>query len=322
MTKDEIIKMQEIETCVKEVLEGGEVLKIKDDRTFKILWNTNNKEATTWLMSQILNRPMQDIKKVINLTNNELKPLNLYDKQKTVDFIVDLDDEIVVVELNNNNTGRDYTRNLFYTFHALLNKVERGDKYNHVHGYLINLNWFDNKYKKLQKMEGETIIEYPYPLIGEEKEKSIITVKNINLSFYDNLAYNGIKMKDFLWKLFTIDKLEDLHDVESNIDELKDYCKELERLSKDKEYCVMVWSEKLEKNLSNLAEYNDGRKDGFDEGMEEGIKTGIEQGIKTGITNAKEEIVINMYHKDIDIEMIMECTNLTKEEVEKIINSQ
>ena len=252
--------MQEIETCVKEVLEGGEVLKIKDDRTFKILWNTNNKEATTWLMSQILNRPMQDIKKVINLTNNELKPLNLYDKQKTVDFIVDLDDEIVVVELNNNNTGRDYTRNLFYTFHALLNKVERGDKYNHVHGYLINLNWFDNKYKKLQKMEGETIIEYPYPLIGEEKEKSIITVKNINLSFYDNLAYNGIKMKDFLWKLFTIDKLEDLHDVESNIDELKDYCKELERLSKDKEYCVMVWSEKLEKNLSNLAEYNDGRK--------------------------------------------------------------
>lgn len=56
-------------------------------------------------------------------------------------------------------------------------------------------------------MPGVTEIKYPYPIIGKEHENSIITVKNVNLSFFDKMMYNGVKMKDFLWKLFTINKL-------------------------------------------------------------------------------------------------------------------
>lgn len=68
-----------------------------------------------------------------------------------------------------------------------------------------------------------------------------------------------------------------------------------------------VWSERLEKNLSNLSAYNDGKEDGK------------EEGIAIGETNQKKETVIMMYKKRIPIDTIAECVNLSKEEVEKII---
>ncbi len=35
------------------------------------------------------------------------RPLNHYDKGKTVNFIVSVGDDVVIVEMNNNNSGRD-----------------------------------------------------------------------------------------------------------------------------------------------------------------------------------------------------------------------
>ena len=310
------------EEVKQNLFEGGDILKVKDNRTFHALINSQDKEATLWFMSQILERPMNEIKKIIKIENSELRPLNHYDKGRIVDFIVSVGDDVVIVEMNN-NAGRDYTRNLYYTFHALLNKVEIGEKYNVRHGILVNLNWFENK--ELQNMPGITEVNYPYPIIGMEEKDSIIKVKNINLCFYDKKRYNGVVMKGFVWKLFTINKVSDIQDVSKNVKELSHYCKEIERLSKDKEYCMNVWSERLEKNLSNLSAYNDGKEDGKEEGIaigkQEGIVIGKQEGIVIGETNQKKDTVIMMYKKRIPIDTIAECVNLSKEEVEKIICS-
>lgn len=150
-------------------------------------------------------------------------------------------------------------------------------------------------------MEGVQVIKYPYPKLGEESFKSIITVKNINLSFYDKLSYNGTKMKDFLWKLFTIDKIDDLHDIEENIKELSYYCKELERLSKSEEFCMLVWDEKLEKKLQNLAAYGDGKE--------------------AGTVETRNEMIRKLYKNNVSVKIICNSTGLTKEEIGKIINN-
>lgn len=154
-------------------------------------------------------------------------------------------------------------------------------------------------------MPGITEVKYPYPIIGMEEKDSIIKVKNINLCFYDKKRYNGVVTKDFVWKLFTINKVSDIQDVSKNVKELSHYCKEIERLSKDKEYCMNVWSERLEKNLSNLSAYNDGK----------------EEGIAIGEANQKKDIVIKMHNENININTIARCVNLSKEEVEKILGS-
>ena len=81
--------------------------------------------------------------------------------------------------------------------------------------------------KSYQKMPGITEVKYPYPVLGKEAQDNIIIVKNVNFSFYDNIMYNGVDMKDFVWKLFTIDKLEDIQDVKEHINESSHYCNEL-----------------------------------------------------------------------------------------------
>ena len=285
----------------KKVLEGGDILKIKDNRTFHALFNNQDKKATLWFMSQILQKRMDEIKEIIKIENNELKPLNHYDKGKTVDFIVSVGDDVVIVEMNNNNSGRDYTRNLFYTFHALLNKVEVGNKYTKKHGILINLNWFTNDNEKLKIIPGVTEIKYPYPIIGKEHEDSIITIKNVNLSFYDKMMYNGVKMKDFLWKLFTINKLEEIQDVGKNIKELSHYCQEIERLSMSKEYCMTIWNETLEDKLSGITFYEDGKK--------------------FGEKNKEREMIINFFNNGVSLDVIAKSVNLSLSEVQNIINS-
>ena len=312
----EIIKKR-----MNEVLEGGDILKVRDDRTFKALWNENDMEAVTWLVSGITKRPISELKGKIEVLNNELKPLNMHDKKKTVDFIVNLDDTAIIIELNNNDTGRDYTRNLLYTFHALLNKIERGEKYRHLHGYLINLNWWSDKYKNLKDMQRIQEVRYPYPEIGKEDE-AIVIVKNINLSIYDKMRYNEVGKEEFLWKLFTINNSKDLENIKTSFKELSIYCNELESLSRNEEYCMFVWSERIEKNLSGIADYNDGVAYGEKIGMEKGKKLGQDEGIKEGIAQKERELVINMHNDNVPIESIIKYANITEDKVLEIINSQ
>ena len=308
MLKDEIEKLDEesINERIKEVLEGGDLLKVKDDRTFHLLFNSVDNDALTWFMAKILDKNINDIKKVIKLENSALKPLNKYDKGKSVDFIVDVGDDVIIVEMNNNSTGRDYTRNLYYAFHALLTRVEIGNDYQKRHAILINLNWFKEKDDKYKPVD---IIEYPYPILGKEKEESIITVKNINLSYYDKMLYTGVEMKGFQWKLFTINKISELEDVRKNVKELDNYCNELKRISESREYCMHVWSDRIEKNLSGLADFNDGKK------------LGIQEGKELGIWEIKKSIIANMCKNNMTLDEISKSTGISIEEVNKIIDS-
>ncbi len=65
-----------------------------------------------------------------------------------------------------------------------------------------------------------------------------------------------------------------------------------------------------------MAEYNrlTSEHNFFEAGVEEGIKKGIEKGKKEGII----KIAKAMLEKNIPIETIMEITELTKEEIEKL----
>ena len=322
----EILNIDEeiINKKIESVLEGGDILKVKDDRTFKILFNSLDKKALSWFMSQILEKPINEIKNVIKEKNTILKPLNRNDKGKYLDFFVEVGNDLVIVELNNNNSGLDYTRNLYYTFHALLNQIPIGSKYRHIHAMLVNLNWFSENYSNIKPID---VIEYPYPMIGKESKESIITVKNINLSYFDKIVYNGIEMKDFLWKLFTINSSLEIDDIKENIKELKDYCNELKRISESREYCMFVWDERMDLAFSKDYErgrdegYEEGKALGIKEGILEGKKEGILEGRKEGILEGKKEVVINLYKNGISKDVIAKSSGLNISYIDDIIKS-
>ena len=63
-------------------------------------------------------------------------------------------------------------------------------------------------------------------------------------------------------------------------------------------------------DMENLKEY----------GYELGKKDGINEGIKEGEMNEKIKTAKKMLEKGINIEIISECTSLTKEEIKTINN--
>ena len=70
-----------------------------------------------------------------------------------------------------------------------------------------------------------------------------------------------------------------------------------------------------EKRKARIAGLEEGRQ----EGIEQGRKEGIEQGIKEGKFESQKEIIQNMYHNDMDINLIKEITKLPIEDIKKII---
>ena len=64
-------------------------------------------------------------------------------------------------------------------------------------------------------------------------------------------------------------------------------------------------------------------KDGLEEGLAKGIAKGIEQGIEIGVNKGKKEnsydIARKMKQKGLSVDMIAECTGLSKSEIEKLM---
>lgn len=64
-------------------------------------------------------------------------------------------------------------------------------------------------------------------------------------------------------------------------------------------------------------------KEGLEEGIAKGIEQGIEQGIEIGVNKGKKEnsydIARKMKQKGLSVDMIAECTGMSKSEIEKLM---
>ena len=61
-----------------------------------------------------------------------------------------------------------------------------------------------------------------------------------------------------------------------------------------------------------------GIEKGIEIGKEQGMQQGIQQGMQLGQKRAIEELAKKMLNENIEIEIIMKVTNLSKEEIMKL----
>ena len=118
---------------------------------------------------------------------------------------------------------------------------------------------------------------------------------------------------DKLSKLLTIKDKKELKEITSSEKLLNDYYDKMDRLSNDKEYCRMVWDERIDEKLRNIDAYNGGEMVGYEKGHKEGIKEGS--------LETKKEIILKLHKKNIPIDTIAECANLSVDEVQIIIET-
>ena len=82
-----------------------------------------------------------------------------------------------------------------------------------------------------------------------------------------------------------------------------------------------AWNEGIEAGIKEGKKrgIKQGLKQGVEQGIEKGIKQGIEQGIEQGEKNRTIEIAKKMLKQNIPIETIVKITELSEEELKKLI---
>ena len=320
-------------------LENNEILQIKDDRLFHDLFNKHELSTIEWLVSEILNCPLEEVKGKVTPNTERLTIVRATERSKYVDLLVFYKDEFILIELNNNYSGNPiknlmYANNLLSSYYDFeidedktnisMNMVvyKKGKKKVFVkptRGILVNLNWYPLKAtKRKQEIPGKIITDWNFPAdSAPEFQGYCLKIININLDYYANLCYDNVTKEEKVFKLLAIDNEKDLNKISKDIPELENYVSKLKNLSKEEEYRDMLMNERVLKNI--IKQDEDFQK--FAMGRDIGDSEGEARGKALGIEEAKHDMVIRLYNQGVKLDIIANASNLSEEKVKEIINN-
>ena len=278
----------------------------------KIFKNSSvGKELTARVVSEILKEDFNTIYNNIRLISEEVAFSSLT-VNSTTDIMLEENSMYVDIEICYSKGSTRQVQTDSYLYQIFLGQIKSFREYKKIKKIIQILiedyDYFhENKFiydvvymeKNLKTIEDETIEKY-----------------HVNLVYLEKLGYNKIiQEKDRLIKLlyFLIcdsDKLDDIYRGDIFMEKVVKEAKEIAGLEDIKLYFTEDEILKYDKEI----EYN--------RGLEKGLKEGHEKGIQEGIEQNKQEMVINMFNDKLPVETIMKYANLTKEEVEKIINKK
>ena len=304
----------------KEKLKEGEIIPIHFDSAFHIMYaNEKHLETLTVLLSRVLKIEYRKLEGNVTLRPRK-KPGELVDEkecEKDVVVSVKTDkDYRIVLEVNIKGGLYDsiIDRNMYYMYQEGGHTLKQGMEYNKMpYTVLINFNtFFVNSEQKEVFEEFSYRDKYGFELT--EKNKII----NVNIEECYNLWYTNNYEGKFepyeedlmlLCAAMMVDNQDDFHNIVSMV-RMKPEIKELmERVVKDMnddENLVTEYrSWKEENRLINEAIINEVSEKRFNE----------------GIAKNRKEMVLNMHNKNISLDIIAECANLTLKEVKEIIDN-
>lgn len=280
-----------------EKIKRGEKISIMSDTMLKAMFQNNNRlKYSVKFLSYFLEISYEDLLNNIYLTKNELDKEKEKSKGERCDYVANIKDTSLNIEVNNNSNVDIMDRNIEYAYRLFSKKIKRGEKiYKYTQVIQFNLNNFCFK-------ENDKIIDI-YTLRNDEglalnnKLTFVqIYIPNLRKKWYNCGTRSLTEKEKYILSL-----------VETNIRELEslgddpimnEYIKEAEVVSFDDETL-----ESYDKEWALKDEYmRDGKK--------EGIKEGIEQ--------EKLHIAKNMLENNVKIEDISKYTELSIEEIESL----
>lgn len=262
----------------------------KYDRVFKtILCN----EDDTKLFQEFLSRILKKKVEIVEFLRNELPVNTTLEKVKTVDVLVKVDNDYIHIELNTNYNNYLHIRNYIYFSTLYSNKVKRGEKY-------------DLKTKFLH-------LDFTYGLGLEKEEKINYYIQSeVGEKYLENIEiieYNMDKIMKY-WYNEDIQKVNEykhliMLDLETD---------ELDKLSKGDDF-VKEFNDKI-------TELNE--KETFQSAMtyeeDQRLILNTEKSISynEGMEERNIEIAKSMLNKNINKEIISECTGLSLDEINNL----
>jgi len=276
-------------------------------RTDVIFKNTfNDEESLKRLLSETLNLEVKDI-----LQSNIELPVEKYnERKKYLDLILETDIGIVNVELNHGYKDELPNRNLLYFCKLLSSSVKRNNSYINVDKHIqLNITWNLKKYLNFG-ITNKKIIPC-HITVDETHEKlyeNVFEIINVNMDYFEDVWYHGdVKKENPFLMLLAAPTEEKMDEISEGDNLMENINAKVKRLNQDTEILDVIIENEDEIIANSM--------------YEKGVQNGISQGVSQERQNSKKErekIVKNLLDRNMSIDDVIQITNLTKEEVEKI----
>ena len=270
----------------------------RNDKAFKYLFlDETNKHILKELLESILQEKITNI----TLLPTERIENTLKTRNKTVDALVEINDEIIEIEINSTDYIGLRPRNMAYISNIYSSYTEKGNEYTEDELILqINLT-YEMMYKKnKEEIDNKKIREYYMQDEDGKRYVKNLKIIEINMDYFVNLWYTKNKSEIEKYKyLIMLDlKEEDLKKLSKEDRVVEEYMDKLNGLNKDPIFKKLMTDEEDRKKYENTIRRN---------AKEEGIN-------ERNIEIAKKLLSKGIYSK----EEISDITGLSVEEISKI----
>ena len=257
--------------------------KASNDAVFKAMFcNIKNED----LLKRLIETSLQEKVEIIKILPPEILKKNVYVKNKTLDVIVKAKNEIICIEMNSSYYDGLNRRNFGYIASKYSEEVKVGEDYTKMKTF-IQLNFTKSLPKNHPVVKKCTV---------NDKKTKIDYIDNFviyefNLDKLSETCYNEDEMYKFI-ALLDADK-EKIHKISKGDKDMEKFEKEINNLNEDVEFTTWISAEEDARKVHNTL-------------------------IKNAQKEGKLKVAKNLLNKNIDIDLISEVTELTKEEIENL----
>ena len=271
-----------------------------------IFGEVGSENITKDFLEKILKRKIEKISLDKNpILRRELKD----DKLGVLDVVTELDGkEKCNIELQLIDKNNIIERMLYYWSKMYTRQIKAGDDYKKLEKTIVIL-IADFNIKGLEEVEYHST----WKIIETNSVKKLILTDKFELDIIELSKIKGRENeKDQLldWLIFLENPESErvTRKMEEN-ENLKEAVEKLDRISEDEKMQRII--ELREKAIRDEHAI-------YDKGLDDGIEKGIQKGKEKGAKEEKIKIVKSMLKENMDIEIIIKITGLTKEEIEKL----
>ena len=274
---------------------------LANDIIFKNTFDTE--KSLKRLLEESLNLKVYKI-----LSNNiELPVEHIKERRKYLDLIIDTNEGIINVEVNHGFKDEIPNRNLLFFCKLISSSVKRSKSYLDIKKHIqLNITWnlqryfnFDITKRKIIKChikDDET---------NNNIHDDIFEIVHINMDYFKEVWYHGdIKKENPFLMLLAADAEDKMDKISKGDKIMEELSKQVKKLNQDQDILDVIIENEDELIRNTL--------------YEKAIQKGINQGISQGIEQNKIEVAKKLLKNNVDINIIVDSTGLSKDEIEKL----
>ena len=285
------------------------IIPMTNDRVFKsVLSSIEARDYLIDIISGITGLPKANLKKDMTFVDSEHRISRKNESKKISDLVVEVKDNVINLEMNNTYYKKLVDRNFEYIAKLKSNLI--GESYNKIRKVIqINFDNF-NRYN-----DDRAVIKFEMRDEKGIKEGVSLESYHVILPNVKEKYYNENNKDDLIGKLviFVAERDEELQKLIDKHIELRPVGKKLVEISREEEARGIYDLEEHERRVRNSL-----IEDALEDGWNRGKKEGKEEGIKEGIKENKLSVAKRMLEKNIDINVISECTGLSEKEIKTL----